>query len=172
MSKNALYVIVAVLLVIIIGGGAYYLGSRGGQKEGVANTPAANAPAVSEANKTLSEQPNTAKFNEYFKSIYLGKLPVGAKFDPFKVTRATVFSAGEQFCTSMEIKKEIPAGSIAGAVYDVVAKTDIRPRSAFPQKLATGGSMGCESLEYPTGKYEDKIYIDDVLVAVLPFEVK
>lgn len=36
-----------------------------------------------------------------------------------------------------------------------------------------GGSVGCSgSLEQPAGKYEYKIYIDDVLAVVLPFEVK
>lgn len=172
MSKNALYVIIAALVVIIVGGGAYYMGSRGAQKEGSANVPAADSSKAPEADPALSEQPDKAKFNEYLSEAYLGKLPVGAKFDPFKVIRTTVFSAGEQFCMGLQIKKEIPAGKIAVAVYDVGAKAEIQPKSAFPQKVSPGGSMGCEDLRYSTGKYESKIYIDDVLAAVLPFAVK
>jgi len=35
-----------------------------------------------------------------------------------------------------------------------------------------GGHTSCSYMTYPAGKYEYKIYVDDVLAAILPFEVK
>lgn len=131
------------------------------------------------ADNTLSEQPDKGKFNEYFTNIFIAKLPAGAEFDPRAIIKTKVFSAGEQFCTSMDMKKQIPANTLSSAVYDVNTKQDAVPRgAAFPQALgpnpgeSMGNSIGCQSLEQTIGKYEYKIYINDSLVAVLPFEVK
>jgi len=121
---------------------------------------------------TVSEDPNIEKFNEYFTEVYLAKLPVGSQFDPFKIIKTTTFAAGEQFCVSLTMKKDIPAGSLAIAVYDTEIGQDNQQKSSFPQVLQQGNSTGCEGLRQSAGKYEYKIYIDNVLVAVIPFEVK
>jgi len=128
---------------------------------------------------TLSEQPDQSKFGEYFTNIFIAKLPAGAEFDPQAIIKTKVFSAGEQFCTSMDMKKQIPANTLSSAVYDVNARQDVSPRgAAFPQALgpnsgeSMGNSIGCAPLEQNVGKYEYKIYINESLVAVLPFEVK
>lgn len=120
----------------------------------------------------LFEKPNTEKFNEYLKEIYLAKLPAGAKFDPFGIIKTTTFVVGEQFCQSLSIKKDIPANSFGSEVYNIDNSEIIQPKSTFPQALKQGGSVGCEDLRYSTGKYEMRLYIDDTLVAVLPFEAK
>lgn len=79
----------------------------------------------------------------------------------------------------MDMKKQIPANTLSNAVYNVNAKQDTQPRSGtFPQALGPcpgqnmGNTVSCAPLEQALGKYEYKIYIDDILVAVLPFEVK
>lgn len=121
-----------------------------------------------------SEKPNTAKFNEYFSDFYLGKMDIGKMIgtDGFPTKTSTFTTGVDLFCTMMSIKKDIPAGLVGNAIYDVNAKTYVQPRATFPGVLAAGGSGGCGSLDQSKGTYEDRIYIDDVLVAVLPFEVK
>jgi len=123
-------------------------------------------------NEILFEKPNTEKFNEYFQEVYLAKLPAGSEFDPFNIIKTTSFTAGEQFCSSLTMKKDIPAGSFGMEVYDIGTKQDVQAKGTFPQALKQGGSVGCENLQYPIGKYEFRLYIDDILVAILPFEVK
>lgn len=121
-----------------------------------------------------SEVPNTVKFNEYFSDFYLGKMNIGKIIgtDGFP-TKTTVFTKGvDLFCTMMSVKKAIAAQHFANAIYDVTAKIYFQPKTYFPRELVAGGSGGCNDLDQPKGTYEDRIYIDDVLVAVLPFEVK
>lgn len=129
--------------------------------------------------ESLSEQPNKTVFSQYFTNIFIARLPVGAEFNPGKIIKTKIFKVGDQFCTSMDMKKQIPANTLSSAVYDVNTKQDVAPRGApFPQALgpklgeSKGNSIGCEPLERTVGKYEYKIYVNNDLVAVLPFEVK
>ena len=137
-------------------------------------TGTTTASAETQSTEQLSEQPDKAKYNEYFTEFYLGKLPLGTDANPSNVPiKTAVFIASEdQFCTVWTQKKDIPAGSFSGAIYDTVAKKDFQPKTAFPMALNAGGHMGSEPLTYPLGKYENKVYIDDVLVVVIPFEVR
>jgi hypothetical protein len=175
MNNNKLLYIIIALLIIIIGGGAYFLffgkndidTKSGDQPENTSQAPAASS------DEELSEQPNQEKFNEYFTEAYLAKLPAGAEFNPWQTIKTKTFSAGEQFCTILTMKKQIPANTLSSVIYDINVKQDTQPRGGpFPQALGPGGSTGCEPLSQPTGKYEYKIYLNDVLVIVLPFEVK
>jgi len=120
----------------------------------------------------LSEEPNKAKFDEYFTSAFLAKLPADAEFNPFGVVKTKIFTSADQFCTSFEMKKTIPANSFSSAVYDKDSEEYAQPKSVFPMELKKGGSVGCEPLSFTAGKYEFKIYIDNVLTVVLPFEVR
>jgi hypothetical protein len=61
---------------------------------------------------------------------------------------------------------------LATAVYNTATKQDIEPKAVFPVELKAGGSIGTQPLDLPTGKYEYKLYIDDVLAVNIPFEVK
>ena len=98
---------------------------------------------------------------------------VGQKFDPFKIVTTAVFSTSvDQFCTSFNIKKTILKGSLAYAVYDTVNKNYINPKAVFPMEIKAGGSVGCGTLSQPVGKYEYKVYVDNVLAIVLPFEIR
>ncbi|MFA4907773.1 MAG: hypothetical protein WC602_05875, partial [archaeon] len=122
----------------------------------------------------LSEQPNAQKYGEYFSDAYLGKLPLGAQVGPPNnfPQKTTVFdSSTDQLCTSLTIIKTIPAGKTATATYDAANKKYLQEKTVFPMELKTGGTAGCETVP-AAGKYERKIYVDDVLAIVLPFEVK
>jgi len=179
------FVTVAVLVssVFILAGCS---NSNGGQKT---VTPAqtqkmdnsASAEPVAEPKTEpavqLSEQPNTAEFDKYFSEIYLGKLAIGKQVGPPDniPVKTNIFSkTTDLFCTNMTIIKDIPANVGAGGVYDVVAKkfaaSDIKTK--FPRALTQGGSSGCEKIDLPVGKYEYKTYVNDILVSVIPFEVK
>jgi hypothetical protein len=175
MNNKILYLIIVVLLVLVVGGGIYFFYVK--QESAPATTPEVSnqtpAAVVSTNGGNLSEQPNQAKFDEYLTKANLGKFPVNEEFNPFKVVPATVFTSADQFCTSLDIKKTIPSGSFSVAVYDTVKKDYLQPKAVFPVEFKKGGSIGCSGgSEYPMGKYEYKIYIDDVLAVVLPFEVK
>jgi len=177
-NNKVLYVVIVVLLLVIVGGGAFWFGSnRSMIKDDVqpANSDIKSSiediQSVDEQ-QVFSEQPDQQKFNEYFTEAAVAKLPVGVEFSPFNVEKTSVLNAGEKFCTTFSMKKQIIAGSLAAAVYDINAKKDVQPKSSFPQKMGPGGSIGCEDLAWTTGKYEYKIYVDDVLAVVAPFEVK
>jgi hypothetical protein len=183
-NNKILYIVITILVFALIGGGLFFFLSN---KSGENSVPATESPVsvpsttVTE-NKNepnLSEQPNQGKFNEYFIEAYLAKLPAGSEFDPFKIIKTKTFTAGEQFCISLTMKKQIPANTLSTAIYDVSARLDVQPRGGtFPQALGPvpGGSAGptisCEPLMQSVGKYEYKVYMDDILVIVLPFEVK
>ncbi len=120
-----------------------------------------------------SNNPNTAKFNEFFSNFYLGKMAIGKMIgtDGFPTKTSTFTKGVDLFCTMLSIRKSIASGHVASAIYNATSKTVVQPKSLFGN-LAVGGSGGCNSLDQGQGKYEDRLYIDDVLVAILPFEVK
>jgi hypothetical protein len=159
MNNKLIYIII--LLLIIIAGGAYFIFNG----------------AVSQTSSLyykLSEQPNETKYDEYLSEFYLGKMAIGKKIgaDGFP-TKTNIFTLGiDQLCTTMTLKKTIPSGRVAIAIYDVILKQYNAPKTIFPMELQAGGSGGCSNLAQSTGKYEYKLYIDNTLAAVLPFEVK
>jgi len=165
--------LVVILAIVILAAGGYYYYVNYYQKPA---TPVSttNIPATTSSPKTsLSEQPDTAKFNEYFTDAFLSKLAIGEQIGPGNSTKTTVFDLiKDQFCTNFSLKKDIPSGLMAGAVYDVTNKTYIQAKAAFPMELKQGGTSGCDTESWPAGKYENKIYVSDILVAVLPFKIK
>lgn len=183
-NNKILYIVIIILVFALIGGGLFFFLSN---KPGENSVPVTESPTSvpsttateNENEMNLSEQPNQEKFNEYFIEAYLAKLPAGSEFNPWEIIKTKIFTAGEQFCTSLTMKKQIPANTLSTAIYDVSAKRDVQPRGGkFPQALgpvpggSAGPSIGCEPLMQSVGKYEYKVYMDDILVIVLPFEVK
>jgi hypothetical protein len=122
--------------------------------------------------KTPSEEPDKEKFNEYFSEAYLAKISNEDKSNPFKAVRTESFSAEDQFCTSLKINKTIPANRLSWSIYDVDAKKDMEPQNTVPVEIAPENGFGCTKLTYPAGRYEQRIYIDNVLVTTLPFGIK
>ncbi|MDD4990455.1 MAG: hypothetical protein PHW31_04080 [Candidatus Pacebacteria bacterium] len=175
MSSKILIVIIIILVVIIAGGVYYFLNQKSSQTSEVNNQPVSGqevAGGAGAGEEPLSEQPNKAKFDEYLTGAYLAKLPSGVPFSPWAVEKTKIFVSSDQFCTSMDIKKDIATGTLATAVYDGATKQDVQPKSVFPMLIRKGNTIGCEPLSYSAGKYEFKIYLDNVLAVVLPFEVK
>ena len=142
------------------------------------NTPA--EPAVipeAEPMVQLSEQPNIEEFNKYFSEISLGKLAIGKQVGPpdNMPVKTDIFSkTTDLFCVNMTMIKDIPSNVGAGGIYDVAAKkfSASDQKAKFPRALKQGGSSGCEKIDLSVGKYEYKTYINDILVSVIPFEVK
>lgn len=156
--KRGYLVFLAVLSILIFVAGC-------GSKE-TSPTP------QTETNEPLSEQPDAATFKEYFTEFYLAKMPVGQKLGESFPTRTTVYTPADQFCAMWTQLKVIPSGNLSTAIYDKGSGQYLRAKGAFPQQLPQGGNAGCEGMTFPLGKYEYKIYVNDKLTVVLPFEVK
>lgn len=136
--------------------------------------PSPTAASTVAASAALSEQPDRAKFAEYLSDAYLGSMPVGKRIgvDGFPAP-TTVFHAGsDQLCLMTQVKKSIRAGGVANSVYDAAARVDVQPRMVAPSEWPVGGSGSCGTLPGSAGKYEYKLYIENVVVAVLPFDVR
>lgn len=117
----------------------------------------------------LSEQPDTGTFRKYFSDMGLGELPAGGEL-PYDIERSVrVFAPGGQICLYGTVVQGV---QIFTAIYDVEAKEFVGEKQGFPSPLEVGGFTGCTTLNIPVGKYEIKVYADDVLIAVIPFEVR
>jgi hypothetical protein len=115
---------------------------------------------------TLSEQPNKATFQKYFSEMGLGTVPADATSPQDLQRNVTFFTAGDQICLYFNIIQECQPRD---AIYDVETKKVIK-EGGLPKPMI-GGVAGWAPLSIPTGKYEYKVYVGDVLVAVFPFEV-
>ena len=152
----------------------------------VAETTAAETTAAeTQATEKLSEQPDKTKYDEYFTDFYLGKLPRGTQFGPglggkwfdpdnMPVKTAVFIASEDEFCFVGTVIKGIPSGSFYVGIYDTAAKKDLISKTVgLPMALNVGDFGNAEDpIGFPTGKYEYKIYIDDALVIVIPFEVR
>lgn len=127
------------------------------------STPTATTPDA-----TLSEQPDTATFQKYFSAMGLGKCPADAKSPQDIERNVTTFTAGDYWTLYGTVIQEV---RISAKYYDVATKQsgDV---PAPPTPLQVGGFASSSTLTLPVGKYECKVYVGDVLVAVFPFEVR
>jgi len=184
--NNKLLYIIIFLLVIIIAGGAYFMFSGrnsatepAGQPQAVSQSP---APLPSEA-KGPSEQSSLAAFSEYLSNAKLVNVPKNQQFGPgmtLNETNVFNFAAGDQFCLSLDIIKQMPTNIYNVAVYNINSKSYSITKhvAGGPPTLQIGNNLGCEQLLVGPGKllsagsYEYKIYLNNILAAVLPFEVK
>lgn len=115
--------------------------------------------------------------NEYIENgkIVLASLPIGKEIAPPQdiPVKTNVFDfSKDQFCVMMTLKKTIPANSFSSVVYNTISKQNIEPKTSVSTELKQGGIAGCQPGAFSAGKYEYKAYINNVLIAVLPFEVK
>ncbi|HNY18927.1 MAG TPA: hypothetical protein PLQ28_06665 [Flexilinea sp.] len=136
----------------------------------ITDTPAATQSNVEEKTTSApasSEQPDEAMFKKYFSELGLGKIPPGGQLPLGLEKNATVFTSGDQIGLYGNILVECSPRNI---IYDPQAQKTVR-EGGFPKPMK-GGFAGGEALDLPAGKYEYKVYVDDTLVAVFPFEVK
>ena len=117
---------------------------------------------------TLSEQPDKATYQKYFSDMGLGKIPSGGQLPLDLQQNATLFTQGDQIGVYLSVIQEV---QVRTAIYDIEAKKVVK-EGGFPKSLTPSNYAGAEPLTIPAGKYEYKIYVGDVLVAVFPFEVR
>ncbi|MBI2165934.1 MAG: hypothetical protein HYU29_05975 [Chloroflexi bacterium] len=121
---------------------------------------------------TLSKQPDRATFAIYFKKISLAELPIGAQAGPGSCpTYTSTFTGSRQMCVIFEVIK-LPA-QVTEAIYDTQRQEYVRLKAEVtPPISGTGERIGCSPVTLPPGSYEYRAWVSDVLVAVLPFEVR
>jgi hypothetical protein len=127
------------------------------------NTPTATTPGI-----TLSELPDKATFQKYFSEMGLGKCPANAKGPQDIQRNVTTFTAGDYFTLYGTVIQEV---QVSAQYYDVVTKQSA-DAGAPPTALKVGGFASSSSLTLPVSKYEYKVYVANLLVAVFPFEVR
>ncbi len=126
------------------------------------NTPTATPPAA-----TLSEQPDKATFLQYFSEMGLGITPSDAKSPQDIQRNVTTFTAEDYFTLYGTVIQEV---QVSAKYYDTATKQS-ENAPAPPTSLKVGGFASSSTLTMPVGKYEYKVYVANVLVAVFPFEV-
>jgi hypothetical protein len=114
----------------------------------------------------LSEQPDMAAFRKYFTELGIGKLPEGGKLPLDLQKNASVFVPGE---TLLLYGSAIQDVTISSRYYNLETKQGV-DGGQIAQKA--GGFASGGTLSLPAGKYECKIYVDQALVGVFPFEVR
>ncbi len=152
-NKKILTIIIFFVLLVIIGFVAYFMSFK---------------PQL------LSEQPNGKIFREYFKKISLAKLPYVEKPNISDLTPTDTFDAStDLLCLTSEMKKNLPNQRLSYAIYDKDAREYKIEKEPFRGDLLIDrNNFNCEILTYyRAGNYEYKLYVDDKLVAVLPFMV-
>jgi len=126
----------------------------------------------------LSEQPDKATFQKHFSitptPMGLGKILTSGNLPQELQQNVTVFAIGDQITLYGNIIKECQQPRYA--IYDVLAKKVIKEGGLSFPPIKSGfdavGFVSMDTLEAPIGKYEYKVYVSDVLVAVFPFEVR
>lgn len=163
MNKKTSMIIAAAVILLVLSG--YFLMAGRPKNENIEEAEKTYAP---------SEQADTAIFDSYFKSIYLGKLPIGQEPGYAAVPQVTaLFIKGQdQYCTVLEARKVISEGTYASAIYDLDSNEYAKQKMAFPGSFPLGGSMGCGDIPFSAGRYEYKAYINDALIFVFPFEIR
>ena len=150
------FIAMAALLVLVLSA------CGGGSNNDTGSVPPATTPV-----STLSEEPDQATFSIYFKDMGLGKLPAGGKLPQDLQQNVTIFSSGDLISLYGTVIQEV---QISARCYSVATKQSV-DAGAPPAPLKVGGFGGSSTLNLLAGKYEYKVYVGDVLVAVFPFEV-
>jgi hypothetical protein len=113
------------------------------------------------------EQPDQATFQKYFSDMGLGKLPSGGKLPQDFQQNVTTFSSGDLIFLYGTVIQEVQVS----AQYYSVATKQSADAPAPPTPMKVGGFASSRTLTLPVGKYDLKVYVGAVLVAVFPFEV-
>ncbi len=107
-------------------------------------------------------------FQKYFSEMGLGRLPADAKSPQELQRNVATFTAGDPLTLYGTAIQEV---QVSAQYYNVATKQSA-DASAPPMPLKVGGFASSSILTLPVGKYEYKVYVANVLVAVFPFEVR
>ncbi len=117
----------------------------------------------------IIEEPNRNLFNKYFVSIGLGKIASEGE-PPLDIEQGiNEFSINDRFCIYGTTREEV---NITGITFDLSVKKFKGSKYSHTDLLPIGGFAGYGLVEWPVGKYEFRIYVDENLVATLPFRVR
>ncbi|MFC1789550.1 hypothetical protein ACFLYY_01080 [Patescibacteria group bacterium] len=169
--QNKKFIIVVILVIIVLIFGGYYFLNKSNNTE----TPFLENTQQEEEiiTTTLSEEIDQSKQAEYLEEeAYLAKLPIGAEMNSLNAVETGVFGLNGQICIGFTLKKDVAPEMLATTLYDVSGKVEARVKSVYPSGLESGKRFGCEELRLSVGNYEYKVYIEDSLVKIIPFEVK
>jgi len=134
------------------------------------DTPEPTAtPAPEAATAGLSVQPDLATFQMYFSELGIGRLPAGKELPAGLEQQVSVFAPGDQLCQYGTLVKEAQP---AMEYYDVQARKPTGPRLKFPRSLLPGGFASCGPVVLAAREYELRLYVGEILVAVIPFRVQ
>jgi hypothetical protein len=98
----------------------------------------------------------------------LGRMTPDAKSPQDIQRNVAAFTAGDIFTLYGTVIQEV---QISARYYNVATKESV-DAGGPPTPLKVGGFGSSSTLNLLSGKYEYKVYIGDVLVAVFPFEVR
>jgi hypothetical protein len=103
-------------------------------------------------------------FKEYFSDVSLGRLPAGVKMPYDLQYGVTAFASGDNMQLYFKVIKDVQKKVI---LVNVIT----REQQYFGSwTIIAGGSPKVFSSSL--GKYEMNVYVDDMLVAILPFDVQ
>jgi len=135
-------------------------------------SPATQASPTTAPVPTLSDQANKNVFHEYFSELGLGKLPEGEKVGPSNFQRnVEVFTSEHQIVLYGTLLQDTQAGQVSAGIYNPEDNRFVIEKSGFPRPMSKGGFASASPVNLPAGKYEYRVYVSDVLVAVFPFEI-
>lgn len=164
MNRTSVIIVGAVILL----GAVVFIGSRSG------NFLSTGQSGVGNQQTSASGKVDGAKFGQYIKDFYLGKLPEGvtALLPAGMVEPAAVFAPGESICVVTEFSADVPKGAYAEAIYDLGAQKMVGEKAVNNGLNLNGSTRKCTQYGLPVGTYEFDVYLDDVLAGVFPFEIK
>jgi len=157
-KKSKSIILMSIVLLIAFISGAVLLGACSGKA----------AAAETQSTEQLSEQPNKELFDKYFSDIRLGSVfllggNVNLKEDrnTFLPHQKVCFNAGFKYKKNFLFRTEIFN----------LGTNDFIERYATTISSEGSDGLSNEGILFPVGKYDYLIYIENTLVAVLPFEV-
>ena len=102
-EKKSIYKLLTVALMLMAIPAIFLSGCKPQKvaETAVSSTTVAETISVqAQSTEQLSEQPDKAKYDEYFTEFYLGKLPKGTDANPSNVPiKTAVFTSEDQFCS-------------------------------------------------------------------------
>lgn len=116
----------------------------------------------------MPEKLDQAAYSRYFKSITFGTMKEGMR----SLVPTTTLTSSSMICSEKVSLLRVPKYSFG--IYSFEEKAFILKQSEA-QELMTGSTLWCSVpgiLPVPSGRYEYRVAVGDVLVAVIPFEVQ